>query len=264
MLQTFETPGTVELEIHIPAGTIEIAASERTTTEVEIDEDDDVDVELHPLPGGGHRISIERRRPKHVFGWRRDEVEVRVHAPSGAIVRGDSGSADLSIGGSVGAVTFGTGSGEVEIDRCDGDLGLRVASGDVRVAHVGGRANVDSASGDVELDAAGGDVTVRSASGDVRIGVARASVQVSTASGDVTLEDVSSGRAVLNSMSGDVRVAVRRGTRVWLDLATTSGDASSDLASADPDTAGDGPTLELRAASVSGDVIVERSMHAVA
>jgi DUF4097 and DUF4098 domain-containing protein YvlB len=263
MHESHDTPGPVELEVRIPAGTIEIETVDGHTTEIDVDEDD-VRIDVRPRSGGGHRIVIDQR-PKKAFGWRTHEVNARIEIPHGAVLRGETGSGDLVVQGRLADVTFAAGSGDVNIERCEGDLALRAASGDIRVGDVTGHASVDTASGDVRVDEVGGDVTVRSASGDVHVVTAGGSVQVSTASGDITIEDVSRGRCVLNSMAGDIHVGVRRGTRVWLDISTTAGDASSDLSTTDPEVAsGTGASLELQASTLSGDVSVERSMRSAA
>ena len=50
-------------------------------------------------------------------------------------------------------------------------------------------------------------------------------------------------------------MGVSPGTRVWLDLGSTSGDAISELDGSD----GGDASLEIRAASVSGDILVRRA-----
>ena len=70
-------------------------------------------------------------------------------------------------------------------------------------------------------------------------------------------------------MSGDVRVGVGRGTRVWIDATSVSGDLGSELGLDDrePDTdepdPGGGPVVPLRVKTVSGDVSIVRATEAV-
>jgi DUF4097 and DUF4098 domain-containing protein YvlB len=261
MREVYETPGPVELMLQIAAGTIDIETVDRATTQIDVDEED-VRIEMRPASGGGHRILVEHK-PRKAFGWRSDEVHARIELPHGATIRGETGSADLVIEGRIGSLTFQDGSGDVNVERCEGDVSIRAASGDVRVTEVTGNASFDTASGDVWVDRVGGNLSVRSASGDVHVGLADGSVQVSTASGDVNVDEVWNGRTALNSMSGDIHAGVRRGTRVWLDVTTTSGDASSDLDSADADEGTD-VSLELRATTVSGDVVIDRATRTAA
>jgi hypothetical protein len=56
-----------------------------------------------------------------------------------------------------------------------------------------------------------------------------------------------------------MRVAVRRGSRVYIDANSVSGDLDSELELADTPREGDGPLVELRAKTVSGDFRVVRA-----
>jgi DUF4097 and DUF4098 domain-containing protein YvlB len=84
--------------------------------------------------------------------------------------------------------------------------------------------------------------------------VAGGSAHVSTASGDIATGGLSRGEATLRSVSGDIDVTITRGTAVWLDLSSVSGDAVSNLAMGEGPHAG--ARLELRATSISGDIQV--------
>jgi hypothetical protein len=68
-------------------------------------------------------------------------------------------------------------------------------------------------------------------------------------------------------VSGDVRVGVGRGTRVWIDAGTVSGDLGSELGldDAEPDTddsTASGPVVPLQLKTVSGDVSIVRASWA--
>jgi hypothetical protein len=60
------------------------------------------------------------------------------------------------------------------------------------------------------------------------------------------------------SVSGDVLVAVRRGAKVYLDCNTLSGDTSSEL-DMTGEPAADGPLIEIRVKTVSGDIAITRA-----
>jgi DUF4097 and DUF4098 domain-containing protein YvlB len=124
---------------------------------------------------------------------------------------------------------------------------------------VGGSANVHSASGDIELAEVRGAVDAHTLSGDLRIEAAYGDVNANTVSGDQTHEAVMTGSVVAQSVSGDVLVGVRRGSRVYLDCNTVSGDTSSELAVSGEPAEGDGPTVEVRAKTVSGDIRITRA-----
>ena len=65
------------------------------------------------------------------------------------------------------------------------------------------------------------------------------------------------GKVELKSVSGDMLVGVRRGSRVWMDVKTVTGDARSELDSGDDD--GEGPLVELKATAMSGDIKIVRA-----
>ena len=66
--------------------------------------------------------------------------------------------------------------------------------------------------------------------------------------------------------SGDVSVGVRPGRRLWVDASSTSGETTSDFDVGDEPAPGegeeDGPLVELRIATMSGDVHVARAAAA--
>jgi DUF4097 and DUF4098 domain-containing protein YvlB len=104
---------------------------------------------------------------------------------------------------------------------------------------------------------------VKTVSGDVKAGPG-ASVDLATVSGDVRVASLRRGEAKLRSLSGDIDVAVERGTRVYMDASTLSGDAGSDLDLQDAPTSGDGAELMLEASTKSGDVRIRRAAETAA
>jgi DUF4097 and DUF4098 domain-containing protein YvlB len=118
---------------------------------------------------------------------------------------------------------------------------------------------VRSASGDVQLGSVRGKVDVNTASGDVTVGEAGAAVSVHTASGDQVIGSVAQGSVDLKSASGDVRIGIKQGSRLWIDARSMSGDTSSELEILGAETSSEGPLVELRATSMSGDIRVVRA-----
>ena len=257
--KTFTTPGPLSLDVRIPVGTIEVRATDTTETRVTITgerDEEEVTVELTPRPLGGHRLHVAYK-PRKTFGWFGGLEDLRCHieVPTDSEVEAESGSADLSVIGDVATLVFKSGSGDLSFGDVAGSASAKVASGDVEGGTVGGDLSVHSASGDVRVGSVGGGTTVRTASGDTELGDVAGSVQITTASGDVGIERAAAGRLNLKTVSGDVIVGVSPGTRVWLDLGSTSGDAISELDGSD----GGDASLEIRAASVSGDILVRRA-----
>jgi hypothetical protein len=65
----------------------------------------------------------------------------------------------------------------------------------------------------------------------------------------------------VHSASGDVEVGIAKGSRLWVDTQSLSGDTSSELEleSGAPVEGDEGPLVELRAQTMSGDISVRRA-----
>lgn len=267
--ETFHTAGPLSLDLRLPSGQIELEAVDGEETTVELDAVRDSDgirevidnarIELRQR-GDGHEVVVDVERKKFkLFDFMNADIILRVRAPHGADVQVSTASADLDARGRFGALRAQAASGDLRFMELDGRVDIKNASGDVELGRVGGEASINTASGDIHVDHIEGDATLRSASGDVEIQEAGASVTVQTASGDQRLGTVSQGRVVMQSASGDQVVGIRRGSRVHIDAKTMSGDTSSELVVGDEPPLGDGPTVELRATSMSGDIRILRA-----
>ena len=293
--ETFVTPGPLELELRVPAGRVELAADDRSDTVVELEAIRDNEasiasieearVELRERASGGQELLVYVREAERAFAVgglriglvRSPEVLVRVRCPHGTSVDLETSSADVEGHGLLGSVKANSASADIKVEHMDGEAQVGTASGDVEIGHIGDNARINSASGDVEIGFVGGDgeinlasgdlvvnqalgaLAVNTASGDVVVREAGSSVTIKTASGDQRLDSVASGEASLQSASGDIQVKVRRGTRVWIDARSRSGDTTSDLEVGDAASSEEGPTLELRATSMSGDIHIGRA-----
>jgi DUF4097 and DUF4098 domain-containing protein YvlB len=268
-MTTFETPGPLELDLNVPAGKVELEATESATTEVELEpiNGDDASrgliertrVELRPR-GDGHELVVEvpSERGFGIRFGRTPEVRLRVRCPQGAKVKVRSRSADIEAHGSFGPTDVRTFSGDIEWGSVDGDGSLVSTSGDVRVAAVTGKLELKTVSGNAEIGTVAGDLKVDAVSGDVRVDDAEGSVTSKTVSGDQRLT-VAEGKVALVSVSGDLEARVRRGSRVFVDANAVSGDVSSELELSEATTTETGPLVEIRARSVSGDVRIARA-----
>jgi DUF4097 and DUF4098 domain-containing protein YvlB len=246
--ETFATPGDVELTLEIPKGDVELEAAETAETTVELeasgrDADElerQVRIEARPR-GAGHEVIVDASARGGFLGFREGQYRVRITAPNGTTVRATLASADINGRGPFGAV---------EIDA---------ASGDVAFDHIAGHAKINTASGDVELGRVGS-AKLNSASGDVRVDDAAAEVEANTASGDIELRRVTAGEVKVHSASGDLEVGIARGSRLWVDAQSLSGDTSSELElEAAPSGEDEGPLVELNAQTMSGDISVRRA-----
>jgi DUF4097 and DUF4098 domain-containing protein YvlB len=282
--ETFDTPGEVRLDIRLGAGEVRLETSnvKETTVVLEPLRDNDASnaavekarVELRER-GGGHQVLVDVRDRGGLF--RSAEVLVAVTSPEGTSVESKTGSAEVVGHGLFGSIEVETGSGDIEFGEIGGDTRVSSGSGDVAIGDVGGNARINSASGDVQMrsitgdakiNSASGDVILRdvtgelsvnSASGDVIVREARSSVSVNTASGDQEIGTVSSGKVDLKSASGDMKVGIAEGSLLWVDARSRSGEVSSQLPVSELPPEGEGPSVELRANTMSGDITVARA-----
>ena len=269
MQQTFETPGPLALRVEIPSGEVEISAGPGTETILDLeglDEEssrmlDDVRVELREARGGGHELIVEAKGRKgwgSILSFGRTGYRVQISCPEGARTTVRTRSADVRGRGRLGPVDVESASGDVTFAGVDGDAVVKTASGDIELGSVEGRATAHSASGEVEIGTARGPVAVNSVSGDVVVRDAHADVTANSVSGDQRLDAVVEGVVKAQSVSGDVVIGVRRGSRVYLDCNTLSGETSSEL-ELTGDAGDEGPLVELRAKTVSGDISIVRA-----
>ena len=245
--ESFATPGDVELTIEVPRGEVEVETVDAAETVVELEargrDADELErearIEARPR-GNGHEVVVDASARRGRLGFRDGEYRVRIKTPAGATVRADLASADIRGRGRFGAVEIDVASGDVTFDEVERQAKVNTASGDVELRRVGS-AKVNSASGDVRIDESG-------------------PVEANTASGDIQLRNVSSGEVKLHSASGDVEVGIAKGSRLWVDAQSLSGDTSSELElEPAPSEAEDAPLVELRAQTMSGDIAVRRA-----
>lgn len=267
--ETFDTPGHVRLDLRLPSGTMSLEAIDEPQTYVELDATHDSEelrevidnarIELRPYHDGYEVVVDVHQKRFRLFDFMRGEIIIRVRAPHGSDIEIDTASGDTNARGAWGSIKAQTASGDLFVDHLTGDADVKSASADVQLRDVGGRATVNTASGDIEIRRVAGELIARSASGDVQIEEALASVTIQTASGDQRLGAVTSGRITMQSASGDQTVGIRRGTRVFIDAKTMSGDTTSELEVGDAPAEGEGPEVELRATAMSGDIRIVRA-----
>ena len=274
--RTFDTPGSVTLQIRIPSGRVVVDTIDEPRTEIELvprgrkGEEAMAQIDVsHDERGGRHVILIEQRDrirwgPLQIT-WGGD-VEVRVRCPVGAELEFAGASADFRADGRYGKVSARTASGDIHIGDVDGRLEVKTASGDVELERVeSDDASLVTVSGDVEIGTIAGRLMLRTVSGDVELGVARGPVTISTTSGDIDLRSLEAGELRIQSVSGDARVGIGPGTKIFVDAASVSGDLNSELSVGDEMPAegeGDSDSAEVvpvHVKTVSGDVRLVRA-----
>jgi DUF4097 and DUF4098 domain-containing protein YvlB len=270
MQKAFDVSGPAEIDVRLASGDIEVEPTLEGRIEVELvayDEEsqklvDETRIELHDHHGRPQLIVDVPNKSRGfsfalVFG--RSGISCRIRCPQGSLLSVRSKSADVRATGTLGGLNVATASGDVEASVVDGGLSVKSASGDVRAREIHGGASVQTASGDIDLDIVHGAISVATASGDLTIGEAYGDVSANTVSGDQEHGAVLQGNIAAHSVSGDVTIGVRRGSKVHLDCNTISGDTSSELELSTEAPAGDGPLVEIRAKTVSGDIRITRA-----
>jgi DUF4097 and DUF4098 domain-containing protein YvlB len=250
--ETFSTPGQVTLDVRVPAGDVEVETGDTTETTVELEvhgrDGDEAErntrIEMRPR-GETYEVVVDAERASGLglFRGRSGEYSVRITAPHDATLKAQVASADVRGRGRFAAADVKAASGDIEFDHVTGEASINTASGDIEVERVGS-GKMNSASGDIRVDEA-----------------TDGPLNVNTASGDIDLRSVVAGDVRVNSASGDVDVGIATGSRLWVDAQSLSGETSSELEleSGAPIEGDEGPLVELKARTMSGDITVRRA-----
>lgn len=268
----FETHTPVELYVEFGKGSLQVTATDTTESHVEITGRDAEQVEVRQ---DGRQISVVAPRQRGGLFGADGGLDVSITVPLTSELAVKTGSADVTVRGTIGAseIKSGsgdvrladlagdslveTGSGDVSIDVASAELRVKSGSGQVEIEHTEGEVAVSAGSGDVRIGSANGPAAVKTGSGDLRVGDARADVSMTTGSGDLLVGTAHRGRLTAKGASGDIRVGVPAGLPVWTDISTVSGAIRSGLQGAGEPADG-ADHLELRAKTVSGDIILDQ------
>src|SRR5262245_5704618 len=267
--ETFDTPGALLLNLRGPTGEVDLEAVDGTETVIELSADPELEEEArieHRPKRDGHEVSVGIEKRSGFFRGLREDVRLRITAPHRAQVEHSTASADgdarahcAAASGDFGAAKVNTASGDVTFEHVGGEAQVNSASGDVNIERIEGPLTVNTASGDVEIGRLEGEGKVRAASGDISIFEADASLKIQTASGDVEVERVREGDVSLTTASGDIAIGIKQGSKLWIDAKSMSGETTSELELGDAPSDGEGPTVEVRATAMSGDIRVKRA-----
>ena len=205
-----------------------------------------------PRQGGGGLADL-------IGGWGRDKdaVDAEIVVPTRTAVKLSTGSADITVVGTVGGAEVSTGSADIDVDTVDGDLRLRYGSANSRVSTVTGSATVRSGAGDAHFGEVCGDLQAGFGSGDLDIDIARGSVRSRSGSGDASI-GVGYGDIDLAAGSGRVTIGLPEGLSARLQVTTGSGRVQSELPIEDRSTS-PGRAITVKARTGSGDVRLFRA-----
>ena len=151
-----------------------------------------------------------------------------------------------------------SGDGGISITRSAGHLDATTTNGDIWIREIDGSAAVKTANGDITIGEVSGDARLNTAHGGIIVDRALASVVAKTAAGDIRIGEVVRGSVVLDTGVGELEIGIREGTAALLDVSSVLGSVRSALEPAD----GPGPsdeTVEVRARSTNGDILIRRS-----
>ena len=261
-MRSFEATGPVSVTVRNASGEVLVTTTDGPTADVDVTpmRDDESSREAAEstrveYDGGALRIDVPH---KSGFLTRDPKVRVEVKVPHGSSLEFTTASADVRAHGRYGDVRGRTASGDVTVGDA-ATVRVETASGDLAIGDVAGDAALKSVSGDIRVATVGGTLDAGVVSGDVKVGSAARGASATAVSGDIELDSVTEGDVAIKSVSGDVTVGVRQGSRVHVDVTTVSGDLRSDLPLDDAAPGGDGPMVDIRGRTVSGDLRVRRA-----
>ena len=280
-MPTFTTPQPVTASVDVVMADVRIAAGDGDTTVVEVrpsDPSNKEDVraaELTRVDYAGGQLAVRQPRLR---SWRPrsdgGSIGVTIELPAGSKLRATGQVTDFRADGSLGdctiktgigrivleaagTVSLKTGIGDIAVERATGDAEVTAGSGDVRLGEVGGSAVVKNSNGDTWLGTVTGDLRVAAANGNIAVDVAHGGVVAKSSNGDVRAREVKRGSVVLETSLGDLEVGIPEGVAAWLDVRAAAGKVHNALEAAGaPDRPGE--TVEVRARTVAGDVVIRR------
>jgi DUF4097 and DUF4098 domain-containing protein YvlB len=262
-MPTFDSPDPISARIDVASGTVRVRAGQRTTTVVDVrpaDPRKSADVEAAAqtrVEYENGRLRVATPRPRLILFGARNSVDVEVHVPEGSEVDVVSAAGAVDCEGRLGDVRVTGKYGDIRIDRAAA-VRAHTSAGDVTIAEAAGAVEADTSYGGIRVGSAGGTMRLDSACGDISVDRAGASVHATTKYGQVRVGEAVRGSLNLETAYGTVEAGVRQGTAAWLDVHAGSGRVRNLLdATEGPEDAGE--TVEIRARTAYGDVVVRRS-----
>jgi hypothetical protein len=215
-MQNFATTAPIAATLEIPAGRVELIATDRTDTTVEVrpsDPSKNRDVKMASQTTVDYADGVLRiRTPKanQVLGPS-GSLEVVVHLPVGSRVEAKAGAAELRTVGRLADLSF------------------------------------EGAYRDITVDEAAA-VQLTAVDGDVSIGRLTGAARISTSRGAIRVGEAFHGKVELKTLSGDITIGAAAGVSAALDAGTGHGRVTNSLKN-------DGTTeLDIHATTTQGDI----------
>jgi DUF4097 and DUF4098 domain-containing protein YvlB len=202
----YETPAAISAELDIPAGRIQLIASDRTDTTVEIRPADagksrDVKAaERVEVAYADGVLRIETPAPSNRILGSSGYVELTVQLPAGSRVAAKLAGVEFQGAGRLGDVTIEGAAGSIKLEET-ASAGLTLQMGDIEVGRLGGPARISTQKGGLTVaEAVAGTVTLQTGQGDISVtaGGVSATLDASTAFGRVDNALTNTGGAALH------------------------------------------------------------------
>ncbi|TDW86954.1 putative adhesin [Kribbella pratensis] len=218
-MPTYSTSQPISAVLNIPAGRIQLVATDRADTAVEV------------LPADASKSrdvkAAEQTTVEYADGVLRIAVVAKnqYFGPSGAV-----------------AVTVQLPAGsQAEVKAAGADLRATGRFGDVVI---------ESAQGPIDLEDVASARITTSAS-DVSVGRLNGPAEIRTSKGDIRIAEAVRGTVVLRTDVGEVEIVAAAGVSATLDAGTSTGRISNALKNSE----GAGPELTIRATTSVGDIV---------
>ncbi|TDW91723.1 DUF4097 family beta strand repeat-containing protein [Kribbella sp. VKM Ac-2566] len=218
-MPTYNTPEPISAVLDIPAGRIQLVATDRADTAVEV------------LPADASKSrdvkAAEQTTVEYADGVLRIAVVAKnqYFGPSGAV-----------------AVTVQLPAGS--------QAEVKAASADLRATGRFGDVVIESAQGPIDLEDVASARITTSAS-DVSVGRLNGPAEIRTSKGDIRIAEAVRGTVVLRTDVGEVEIVAAAGVSATLDAGTSTGRISNALKNSE----GAGAELTIRATTSVGDIV---------
>jgi hypothetical protein len=259
-MSTFTVDGPLQADVTFGSGHLTIAAGNDGSATATVEALDPRDPKAVALAAeadihlDGRTLTVHLR----TRGWRSAgaAVHVRLHLPSYSDVAVAAGEVTVTAEGELGAVRVRAGSGTITIPSARD--GVDVHSGDSTVV-VGSAGSISIKSGKTRLRAGTvGDVTLRAGQASLELVTTTGTVRVKGAAVTMDVQEVGTGDVVFETATGRAVVGVKAGTKVQLDLSSSTGEVRCDLPLSDA-PGEQAAALRLRLRSATGNICVSQA-----